>query len=110
MKRFYLSLIFTLAVTVLASSVRSGAVTHTYMFDAPQVQTFNGQTVVILEGARIWGNPGAPLLPQAALKLLLPPGEEAISIMLETAAWHGIWTMCCVVLNQGIVVQLPLPR
>ncbi|MCX6640760.1 MAG: C25 family cysteine peptidase [bacterium] len=62
----------------------AGITTHTYYFDPPRVEISNGQTTVLMDGAQTYGRVGEPLLPHAPLQLLLPPGEEAVKITVET--------------------------
>jgi hypothetical protein len=64
----------------LASSLFAGHVEYTYNFTTPVVnQTGNFQTVSF-ENTFLTGKTGTPALPYQAVKLLLPPGEEAISV------------------------------
>ncbi len=86
MKRPNRLLTLILIIVITATVIHAGTTTHTYYFDQPRVEIIGGQTVVILDGARTWAKVGYPLLPQAAVQLLLPPGEEAVSISVETAS------------------------
>ncbi|RJP76289.1 MAG: hypothetical protein C4524_10350 [Candidatus Zixiibacteriota bacterium] len=86
MKALHAPLVLCLLLSPLALPAGAAVITHTYSFDAPTVELLQGQTVVILDGATTWGRVGAPLLPQAPIQLLLPPGEEAVSIEVRTAA------------------------
>jgi hypothetical protein len=54
-----------LMLAILVHPVLAGKTTYTYVFDRPQIVVENGQT--------------------APLQLLLPPGEEALSITVRTA-------------------------
>lgn len=79
----YLMLIAGLAFGTVVT--HAAITTHTYYFDEPRVEIVNGQVTVILEGTTTWGKVGEPLLPHAPVQILLPPGEEAFSISVETA-------------------------
>jgi hypothetical protein len=63
----------------------AGTTSHTYYFEQPGIEIINGQTTVVMNGAPIWGRVGEPLLPHAPLTLLLPPGEESVSLRVVMA-------------------------
>ena len=85
MKRRELTLSAILVICLSTGIALAGTTTSTYYFDTPRVEVINGETVVILDGASTWGKVGEPMLPHMPVKLLLPPGEEAISITIETS-------------------------
>lgn len=85
MKRTVLLLSFGIVMSLGPAAIYAGITTQTYFFPQPTVEIVNGQTVVIMEGTHTWGDVGEPLLPHAPVQLLLPPGEEAISISVEFA-------------------------
>ncbi|TKJ42107.1 hypothetical protein CEE37_00060 [candidate division LCP-89 bacterium B3_LCP] len=72
-------------ITLAASIAASGVTTHTYTFEQPTVEIIDGQAMVVMESVPNWGLVGSPLLPHAQIALLLTPGEEAVSITIETA-------------------------
>ncbi|MFH1863283.1 MAG: C25 family cysteine peptidase, partial [bacterium] len=80
MKHVTLPLVLLVSLCLLAAAAYSTTTTHTYFFTQPRVEMTNGVTAVIMDGATTWGRVGHPLLPYAPVQLLLPPGEEAVSI------------------------------
>ncbi len=85
MKRLTVPLIFVIVLSLCTQATHASSTTHTYFFSMPRVETTNGVTAVIMDGTVTWGRVGYPLLPYAPVKLLLPPGEEAVTIYVETA-------------------------
>ncbi len=85
MKRLTAPLIFLFILSFGIQMSDASTTTQTYYFNQPRVEMTNGQTAVVMNGALTWGIVGHPLLPYAPVKLLLPPGEEAVSISVETA-------------------------
>lgn len=76
--------IFTLLIVICTfSSVRADIIRHTYNMADPQVKTTAGYTTLQFEGTLLSGKAGEPALPWHAVKLLLPPGHEAVSITVE---------------------------
>ncbi len=69
-----------------AAFLYAGTIYHTYSFTPPKIETVNGITNVTIDGSPTWARVGQPLLPHTPIQLLLPPGEEAVSIRIETAA------------------------
>ncbi len=63
-----------------SSWLSAGTVEREYTFSAPMVTRMDGWSHLHLEGARIAGETGRPLLPVFPVKLLLPPGEIAASV------------------------------
>ncbi|TKJ42524.1 hypothetical protein CEE37_02220 [candidate division LCP-89 bacterium B3_LCP] len=84
MKRFPLLLTIILTISLAGMTAYAATTTHTYFFAQPTITSVGGQTTVILDGAQTWGRVGNPLLPHSPVQLLLPPGEEAVSISVET--------------------------
>lgn len=76
--------IFTL---VLLGFFLTGAaqttIEKTYYFKAPIVKQLAAEQAIEFENTSLQGVPGEPLLPYHAINLLLPPGEEAISLSVE---------------------------
>jgi hypothetical protein len=65
----------------------AGQVRHTYRFNQPELALEDEHTVVQMQGCRTLGRVGEPLLPVGPAALLLPPGEEAVGVRVETARW-----------------------
>jgi len=55
----------------------------TYYFSAPLITNEDSFSKISFAGTTLFGEPGKPLLPFQPVMLMLPPGEEAISITLE---------------------------
>ena len=85
MKRLTAPLLFIFVLSFCAQTADASSTTHTYFFSQPRVEVSNGVTAVVMDGAVTWGRVGHPLLPYAPVKLLLPPGEEAVSIRVEAS-------------------------
>jgi len=103
MKNFA-ALTLCLALNFIALGAFASTTTHTYYFAQPTVTVQNGQTTVILNGAPTWSRVGQPLLPNCPVQLLLPPGEEAVSITATTSV--------PVIIGDGYVIphrQQPYP-
>lgn len=76
--------IFTLLIVICTiSSIRADIVRHTYNMANPQFTTTTGYTKLQFDGTLLSGKAGEPALPWQAVKLLLPPGHEAVSITVE---------------------------
>ncbi|MFH0760810.1 MAG: C25 family cysteine peptidase [Bacteroidota bacterium] len=58
----------------------SGTVEHTYYFDTPFISPKGDFQVVTFPHTALSGLPGNPMLPYHQVVLLLPPGEEAVSV------------------------------
>lgn len=80
MKRSLVTLIILLAAIALAADV-----IHTYSLGTPVLKTEGEFSLLKLEGAPSYGNPGEPNLPWFGSKLLLAPGEEALEIRIKKA-------------------------
>lgn len=79
MKRIFTLLILLIAVfTAHAETIRS-----TYQVSDLQVITKNGYQTVNFAEMLLAGKAGEPALPYYAVKLMLPPGQEAVSISFE---------------------------
>ena len=75
--------IFTLSFAVIVftfSLAFAGTVTHIYTFDQPSLLNNQESVSVSLNGCWTTGHDGDPALPIKGGKLLLPPGNEAVSI------------------------------
>lgn len=63
-----------------AAFLFAGTIEYNYYFTAPSIKDANAFQVLSFENTFITGKTGEPALPYQAVKLLLPPGEEAISV------------------------------
>lgn len=73
-------LTITCLLMALAMSLAAGIVEHTYYFNAPSVRQMGTFQAVTFDNTFLTGKTGEPVLPYQAVRLLLPPGEEAISV------------------------------
>ncbi len=76
MKSFFVILF----ATIVSSGVFSQTLEFEYRFASPLIVTHHQSQQIIFGNTRQWGAPGEPLLPYMAVSLLLPPGEEAVSV------------------------------
>ncbi|MGQ4871873.1 MAG: C25 family cysteine peptidase [Candidatus Thorarchaeota archaeon] len=70
----------------LMAEPRAEVLQHTYEFQAPQWTPspwFEGLEIPTIEGARTLARSGEPLLPVYPARILLPPGENVVSIDVE---------------------------
>ena len=79
-------LILLLLVALSTTFALAGTVTQTLTVPRPSIEEHNGNHKVILPQAMTTGNVGDPQLPVWGLNLLLPPGEEAVSVTVRTGA------------------------
>jgi hypothetical protein len=70
----------TFFFTLIAAFLMAGTVEYNYYFASPSVKEVNAFQVLSFENTLITGKTGEPALPYQAVKLLLPPGEEAVSV------------------------------
>ncbi len=64
----------------IAASTFAGTISHTYYFNDPSVRQVGSFQVLAFENTLVTGKAGEPALPYQAVRLLLPPGEEAVSV------------------------------
>jgi len=76
MKKFTASFLLIFAAAVAFS----GNIEYTYYFDSPSVKQSGDYQVIAFENTFLTGKMGEPALPYQAIKLMLPPGEEAIAV------------------------------
>jgi hypothetical protein len=69
-----------LLLVSLATSIMAGNVIHTYNSSSPTVKEVGSFNVISFKDMFLTGKTGEPALPYQAVKLLLPPGEEAVSV------------------------------
>ena len=71
-----------LVVLIYAGTLMAG-VNFSYTLAQPMVQETPSGITLSLDGAQLMGEPGDPALPRFGVKLLLPEGNEAISISVK---------------------------
>ncbi len=74
----------------------AGNIEYTYYFNAPSVKQSGNYQVVTFENTFLTGKTGEPSLPYQDVRLLLPPGEEAISVNYrfeDEALLEGYYTI-----------------
>jgi hypothetical protein len=76
MKKLTISFLLVLWAGCLAA----GTVEYTYYFNSPVVKQAGTFQTITFDNAFLTGKTGEPALPYQAVRLLLPPGEEAISV------------------------------
>jgi hypothetical protein len=92
MKKFTLSFFFIFTAAFLFA----GTIEYTYYFNNPTVKDVDAFKVVTFDNTLLTGRTGEPALPYQSVKLLLPPGEEAISVeytFAEETAIDGFFTL-----------------
>jgi hypothetical protein len=90
MKRALVAVLACLTLTIGLVSGVSAEVRHTYVFSEPEVVERGGRSVVEMEGCLTVGDVGKPELPVAGVKLLLPPGQEAVGVRVEARGWERL--------------------
>jgi hypothetical protein len=76
MKKFFLFVFMMISVFML----NAGVVEKVYYFNQPSVHSSGEYQMISFENTLITGKAGEPALPYQSVKLLLPPGEKAISL------------------------------
>jgi hypothetical protein len=76
MKKFTASFLLVL----ITAAVFAGHLQFSYNSGSPTVKEVGSFKVISFENAYLTGKTGEPALPYQAVKLLLPPGEEAVSV------------------------------
>ncbi|MBU2651752.1 MAG: hypothetical protein KKA81_12525 [Bacteroidetes bacterium] len=88
------SSLFFLILLLYAGSLFSGEISKTYYFKDPVITTTGDFQTLWFEGTLITGINSEPALPYQSVMLMLPPGEEAISIELimgEETLLEGVY-------------------
>ncbi|MBU1935873.1 S8 family serine peptidase, partial [bacterium] len=67
-------------IMLFCGMASAGIVTHDYSFNRPIVATGADGDYITMEGCRMSGAPGSPILPSYGVRLLLPPGEGIESV------------------------------
>jgi hypothetical protein len=75
---------FTLLLSMLAlfTFAKAGIVEKTYYFSSPQIKQHKGYQKIFFGNDLLTSGAGDPAMPYTAVSLLLPPGEEAVSVEL----------------------------
>jgi hypothetical protein len=76
MKRIFIGLLFI----AMASFTYAGVIEKTYTFSSPKITDAGAYHLVSFDNLYLTGITGEPVLPYREVILLLPPGEEAVSI------------------------------
>jgi hypothetical protein len=76
--------IFFLLILILSNFTGSaGTIVKVFEFSHPVIERVGSYSTISFEGTRLLGEPGKATLPFYPVKLLLPPGEIAVSIKLQ---------------------------
>ena len=67
-------------LVLLATSLFAGHFDYAYNISSPTAKDMGSFNVIMFEGMYLTGKTGEPVLPYQAVKLMLPPGEEAVSV------------------------------
>ncbi|MBD3235870.1 MAG: T9SS type A sorting domain-containing protein [Candidatus Eisenbacteria bacterium] len=73
-------------ITLGAAIAQAGVTRVTYDFTAPTLTAAGGSVRVEMEEAWSHGDPGAPVLPLAGARILLPPGETVTDVQVIPGA------------------------
>ncbi len=92
MKHHLLSiLIVVFAIVLLVAASALADVTVTYRFDDPVVESVDGGfSRLVFPATMQAGKAGEPSFPFRGAALLLPPGEEAVSVHIDRRGWKVI--------------------
>lgn len=89
--------IFTLTLlAILTSQLLAGHIEFSYKYASPTVKMSGEFKIVEFDHCFITGKIGEPALPYQAVKLLLPPGEEAVSVKIiveNEEVLEGVYTI-----------------
>jgi hypothetical protein len=75
-----MKLVNVVVLLVFCSILGASVIEHSYPFDNPQIQRSEDFDTVTFAQTLLTGITGEPTLPYRGISLLLPPGEEAVSI------------------------------
>lgn len=89
---------FTIAcfLMLLTVGLSAGTIQYSYYFANPSVKEINAFQAITFTNTFLTGKTGEPALPYQAVRLLLPPGEEAISVNYsfeDESIMDGIFTI-----------------
>jgi hypothetical protein len=93
MKKLY----FSFLLVLIAAKLFAGHVEYSYQFSNPSVKPTGEYQLITFDNTYLTGKTGEPALPYMGVKLLLPPGEEAISVKYvfdNEIALDGIFSIC----------------
>jgi hypothetical protein len=76
MKKLY----FSFLLVLISAKLFAGHVEYSYQFSGPSVRSVGEFHVIAFDNTYLTGKTGEPALPYMGVNLLLPPGEEAISV------------------------------
>ncbi len=105
-----------LASMLMVFTVYAGEITVQRNVESVELQVIDGFHHFIKTSGPLYAEPGSPELPHIGHQLLLPPGEEIISIKLENAVWETIpgqfnlWHAQAPIPYSRIGEQPPTPR
>jgi len=89
-------IIITYLLMFFAASLIAGTVEYSYYFSNPSVKEVSSFQVLTFNNTFLTGKTGEPALPYQAVRLLLPPGEEAVSVIYrfeDESIMEGIFTI-----------------
>jgi len=69
-------------ILLCAMAVFAGQITQTMDFEAPSLVMVDGQQIPMFNQGTLISPPGEPLVPRAAIILLLPPNEEVVEVQV----------------------------
>lgn len=75
-----LPLLAVVCAALVTGTAAAGVVVQRYEFSEPLIKPVDGYHAVSMDGATSLAAPGEPLLPVAAARLLLPPGERVTEV------------------------------
>jgi len=68
---------------IFQAGSRAGIVQRIYEFKDPAIQSRGNYSIICFDGSKLVGQPGKASIPFFPVKLLLPPGESAVSISIQ---------------------------
>jgi hypothetical protein len=80
--------VFIFALIFYSTAGQGGTVVRVFDISLPEIETIAGHTLLKFEGTKLLGEPGKATLPFFPVKLLLPPGEVALSIEFQFESLH----------------------
>ena len=77
------TIMLVLIILTILIPLQAGIVSKTYYFEKPRITHEEGFDQVELNDCFFMNDPGKPQLPEKYVKLLIPPGEEAVEITVS---------------------------
>lgn len=71
---------FSIFLIFITSTMLAGHIEHVYTNGSPTAKNVENFNMIMFDGMYQTGKTGEPVLPYQAVKLLLPPGEEAVTV------------------------------